>query len=113
MLEISLNQFDVIYYKFGQAEPRKVNLDPKRTASVEVGEIYRTASALSIYLDDMETRPQLKRLISMPSLSDPQGLLKANDISSNFEVPHLDAGHHKNLASTMLNLTSHADLHEM
>ena len=69
-----------------QGEPRKATLDPKRTASVEVGEIYRTASALSIYLDDMETRPQLKRLISMPSLSDPQGLLKANDISANFEV---------------------------
>lgn len=61
-------------------------LETKRTSSVEVGEIYRTASALSVYLDDMETRPQLKRLISMPSLTDPQSLLKADNMSASFEV---------------------------
>ena len=60
--------------------------EPKRMASMEVGEIYRTASALSIYLDDLETRPQIDRLMSMPSLSDPQRILDANSHITNVKV---------------------------
>lgn len=74
-----------------QVEPRLLAVEPKRAVSVEVGEIYRTASALSLFLDDMETRPQLNRLISMPSLNNPQDLLKAKHFNNSFEVlspPH-------------------------
>ena len=64
----------------------EVQQEPKRMASMEVGEIYRTASALSIYLDDLETRPQIDRLMSMPSLSDPQRIMDANSHITNVKV---------------------------
>ena len=58
----------------------------KRATSVEVGEIYRTASAFSIYLDEMENRPHINRLMSMPSMTDPQRIIDANHINPNIEV---------------------------
>lgn len=69
-----------------QPEPSNGVAGPKPTGSMEVGEIYRTASALSIYLDEIETRPHIKRLMSMPSLTDPLRILDANQINPNVEV---------------------------
>lgn len=66
--------------------PPNAVIPAKRTASLEVGDIYRTASALSIYLDEIESRPQLERLMSMPSLPDPRRLIEANHANLNMEA---------------------------
>ena len=69
-----------------QPDGGQVAAAAKRATSVEVGEIYRTASAFSIYLDEMENRPHINRLMSMPSMTDPQRIIDANHINPNIEV---------------------------
>ena len=69
-----------------QPDGSQVAAAAKRATSVEVGEIYRTASAFSIYLDEMENRPHINRLMSMPSMTDPQRIIDANHINPNIEV---------------------------
>ena len=41
----------------------------KRTGSVEMGDIFRTASAISMFLEEAETRPFINRLLSMPVMN--------------------------------------------
>ncbi len=47
----------------------------RRTGSVELGEICRTASAISMFLEEAEQRPLINRLLSMPSVPRPPSLM--------------------------------------
>ena len=53
---------------------------------MELGEIYRTASALSIYFDEMETRPFINRLLSMPALANSNIQVEPQQINPNVAV---------------------------
>ncbi|KAK9808759.1 hypothetical protein WJX72_003116 [[Myrmecia] bisecta] len=60
----------------------------RRTASVELGdEIYRTGSALSIYYDELENRPFINRLLSMPLMPGaPSRTLEAQHVYPDIRV---------------------------
>lgn len=40
-----------------------------RTSSIELGDIYRTASAISVFLEEADARPFINRLMSMPAMN--------------------------------------------
>ncbi len=61
-----------------------------RTASIELGDIYRTASAISVFLEEADARPFINRLMSMPVMT-ADGLasrpvIDASTINPNIEV---------------------------
>ena len=61
-----------------------------RTASVELGDIYRTASAISVFLEEADARPFINRLMSMPVMN-AEGVANrpgsdASTINPNIEV---------------------------
>lgn len=61
-----------------------------RTASIELGDIYRTASAISVFLEEADARPFINRLMSMPAMT-ADGLanrqvIDASTINPNIEV---------------------------
>lgn len=61
-----------------------------RTSSVELGDIYRTASAISVFLEEADARPFINRLMSMPAMSADgiasRQLFDASTINPNVEV---------------------------
>ncbi|KAK9868202.1 hypothetical protein WJX84_001978 [Apatococcus fuscideae] len=58
-----IDTYDGIQRSLGHVAPVPV----RRTGSVELGDICRTASALSMFLEEAEQRPLINRLLSMPS----------------------------------------------
>lgn len=62
----------------------------RRTGSVELGEICRTASAISMFLEEAEQRPLINRLLSMPSIPRAPGLMDAQVMHSNCSLPHVE-----------------------
>ena len=70
-----------------------------RTASIELGDIYRTASAISVFLEEADARPFINRLMSMPAMTAdglaPRPVIDASTINPNIEVglrDHLQSG---------------------
>lgn len=61
-----------------------------RTASIELGDIYRTASAISVFLDEADARPFINRLMSMPVMNADgapnRSVMNAATINPNIEV---------------------------
>ena len=61
-----------------------------RTASVELGDIYRTASAISVFLEEADARPFINRLMSMPVMNAEgvvsRPVIDASTINPNIEV---------------------------
>lgn len=61
-----------------------------RTASVELGDIYRTASAISVFLEEADARPFINRLMSMPVMNADgvvsRPVIDASTINPNIEV---------------------------
>ena len=61
-----------------------------RTASIELGDIYRTASAISVFLEEADARPFINRLMSMPVMNSDglasRPVIDACTINPNIEV---------------------------
>ena len=61
-----------------------------RTASIDLGDIYRTASAISVFLEEADARPFINRLMSMPVMNAEgvvsRPVLDASTINPNIEV---------------------------
>lgn len=61
-----------------------------RTASIELGDIYRTASAISVFLEEADARPFINRLMSMPVMNADgvvsRPVIDASTINPNIEV---------------------------
>ena len=61
-----------------------------RTASIELGDIYRTASAISMFLEEADARPFINRLMSMPAMNSDglsnRPVIDASTINPNIEV---------------------------
>ncbi|DBA71006.1 TPA: hypothetical protein ACH3X2_011438 [Trebouxia sp. C0005] len=61
-----------------------------RTASIELGDIYRTASAISVFLEEENARPFINRLMSMPVMNSDglanRPVIDACTINPNIEV---------------------------
>jgi len=64
-----------------------------RTASIELGDIYRTASAISVFLEEADARPFINRLMSMPVMNSDglanRPVIDACTINPNIEVRSL------------------------
>ena len=61
-----------------------------RTSSIELGDIYRTASAISMFLEEADARPFINRLMSMPAMNSDglsnRPVIDASTINPNIEV---------------------------
>ena len=61
-----------------------------RTSSIELGDIYRTASAISVFLEEADARPFINRLLSMPVMNADgvvsRPVIDASTINPNIEV---------------------------
>lgn len=61
-----------------------------RTSSIELGDIYRTASAISVLLEEADARPFINRLMSMPAMNADgiatRQVIDASTINPNIEV---------------------------